>query len=178
MATPYMPRSAQLAFAGSTAVLAIQQGGSITQPISYASEQSGKWTAFKQLANTWTRTRQPRAGADHVRGPRAGQRGQQRLLRPWCPAGPAARSRRLQLTGDKSSCAPSSHDPVADASGRMADISMECGDVAIANLTDTLHAAVVRFANGGTFGGGEPAARHGAARPRLGGLVHRGQHRQ
>src|SRR6185437_5966301 len=27
---------------------------------------------------------------------------------------------------------------------------------AIANLTDTLHAAMVRFANGGTFGGGPP----------------------
>src|SRR4029077_1824319 len=42
------------------------------------------------------------------------------------------------------------------------------GDVAIANLTDTLHAAMVRFANGGTFGGGPPPLattprRHGRA---------------
>ena len=61
-----------------------------------------------------------------------------------------------QLTGDKNSCAPSSHDPVADASGRMADISNECEDLAVANLTDTLHAAVVRFPSGGTIAGAAP----------------------
>ncbi len=61
-----------------------------------------------------------------------------------------------QLTGDKNSCAPSSHDPVADASGRMADISEECEDLAVANLTDTLHAAVVRFPSGGTIAGASP----------------------
>ena len=32
------------------------------------------------------------------------------------------------LTGDKATCTPSSHDPVADASGRMADVFGNCGD--------------------------------------------------
>ena len=35
-------------------------------------------------------------------------------------------------------------------------MSRECDDIAIANLTDTRHAAVVRFPGGGTFAGGDP----------------------
>jgi hypothetical protein len=38
----------------------------------------------------------------------------------------------------------------------MADVSRECSDLAIANLTGTLHAAVVRFDVHGTFAGGDP----------------------
>src|SRR5262249_35027382 len=60
------------------------------------------------------------------------------------------------LTGDLNNCSPSSHDLVADASGRAADVSMECSDVTIANLPDTRHAAVTRFPNHGTFAGGAP----------------------
>jgi hypothetical protein len=60
------------------------------------------------------------------------------------------------LTGDSSNCFTSSHDVVADASGRLADASIECSGVAIANLADTRHAAIVRFAVPGTFAGGSP----------------------
>jgi hypothetical protein len=158
VATPYLvgtSQGAQLAFAGSTAVLAIQLGGSISQPISYASERNGKWTAFQDLANTWT------AGANlGLAQTRSGVRAlasidnatYQPVVSKWTGSSFSPR----KLTGDHNPCAPSSHAPVADASGRMADISTECGDVAIANLTDTLHAGIVRFANGGTFGGGPP----------------------
>ena len=38
----------------------------------------------------------------------------------------------------------------------MADVSAECGAVAVANLTNTLNAAVARFAVHGTFAGGDP----------------------
>jgi hypothetical protein len=62
----------------------------------------------------------------------------------------------LTLTGDTNNCAPSSHDPVSEASGRLADVSMECGDVAIANLPDTLHADLFRFLVNGTFAGTLP----------------------
>jgi len=156
--TPYLVatnQGAQLAFAGSTALMVIQMGGSIGTPIAYASEVSGKWSAFKDVANTWT------AGANlglaqTTSGVRAlasiDNASYQPVVTKWTGSSFSPR----QLTGDRNPCAPSSHDPVADASGRMADISMECGDVAIANLTDTLHAAMVRFANGGTFGGGPP----------------------
>ena len=156
--TPYLVstnQGVQLAFAGSTPLMAIQMGGSIGEPIAYASEVSGKWSAFKDVANTWT------AGANlglaqTTSGVRAlasiDNASYQPVVTRWTGSSFSPR----QLTGDKNPCPPSSHDPVADASGRMADISMECGDVAIANLTDTLHAAMVRFANGGTFGGGPP----------------------
>jgi hypothetical protein len=158
VATPYLvstDQGVQLAFAGSTPLLAIQMGGAISQPISYASERNGKWTAFTELAHTWT--------ADANLGLAQTTSGIRALASVDNPSYQPVVSRWTgnsfsppQLTGDKNPCAPSSHDPVADASGRMADISMECGDVAIANLTDTLHAAVVRFPNGGTFGGGPP----------------------
>jgi hypothetical protein len=45
---------------------------------------------------------------------------------------------------------------VADASGRSADVSEECEDLAVANLSDTLHAAVFRFGSGGTLADGTP----------------------
>jgi hypothetical protein len=55
------------------------------------------------------------------------------------------------LTGDHNKCAPSSHDTVADASGRLADVAYECEDIAVANLPQTTQAAVVRFSAGGTI---------------------------
>ena len=45
---------------------------------------------------------------------------------------------------------------MSDASGRAADVSRECQQLAIANLPDTRHAAVVRFTVHGTFAGGDP----------------------
>jgi hypothetical protein len=158
VATPYLvstDQGVQLAFAGSTAVMAIQMGGSISQPISYASEQGGKWTAFKELANTWTAAAnlglvQTRRGVRALAS--IDNASYQPVVSKWTGSSFSPRT----LTGDHSACAPSSHDPVADASGRMADASNECENVAIANLTDTLHAAVVRFPSGGTIGGGIP----------------------
>jgi len=155
LALPYMPGSAQLAFAGSTAVLAIQQAGMITQPISYASEQGGRWTAFKQLANTWTGAANLGL-AQTTSGVRVLASVDNSDYSPVVSRWTGSSFSPPQLTGDKGSCAPSSHDPVADASGRMADISNECEDLAVANLTDTLHAAVVRFPSGGTIGGAAP----------------------
>jgi hypothetical protein len=155
LATAFMPGSAQLAFSGSTAVLAIQQAGTITQPISYASEQGGKWTAFKQLANTWTGAANLGL-AQTTSGVRVLASVDNSDYSPVVSRWTGSSFSPPQLTGDKNSCAPSSHDPVADASGRMADISNECEDLAVANLTDTLHAAVVRFPSGGTIGGAAP----------------------
>ena len=176
LATPYMPGSAQLAFSGSTAVLAIQQAGAITQPISYASEQGGKWTALKQLANTWTGPANLGL-AQTTSGVRALASVDNSDYSPVVSRWTGSSFSPPELTGDKGSCAPSSHDPVADA-----------------QRPDGRHLQRVRGR-----GGGEPdrhpargrrpvpqrgddrrrraATRHGAARPRLGGLGHRGQHR-
>ena len=55
--TPYQVQDALLRFHGNDAVIAIQKDGAITQPVAYASNRGGKWTAFRKLAKTWTRTR-------------------------------------------------------------------------------------------------------------------------
>jgi hypothetical protein len=154
--TPYEVSTAKLAFSGSTAVIAIQRGGYITQPVSYAfSKGGGSWSSFRKLNHTWT-------GAANLglTGTRSGIRllaseddaGYSPVVSRWT----GSSFSRPALTGDRNSCAPDSHDPVSDASGRMADVSEECSDLAVANLPDTTHAAVVRFGAGGTFAAGIP----------------------
>jgi hypothetical protein len=155
LSPPYMVGNAQLAFSGSTAVLAIQWAAALTRPVSYARKGSGGWSRFHTVARTWT------AGANlglvHTgSGIRLLAAINNADFWPVVSRWTGSSFSRRQLTGDRHACAPSSHDPVADASGRMADVSEECTDVAVANLTDTLHAAVVRFGSGGTLAGGPP----------------------
>ncbi len=153
--TPYIVGAARLRFHGDTAVLAIQKFGAITAPVAYAASKNGKWTAFRKLAHTWT--------SDATLG-LTGTSSGVRLITSVNNANyfPVVWSwngntfTRPTLTGDFSHCSPSSHDVVADNSGRVADVSVECGNVAIANLPDTRHAAVIRFKAGGTFAGGDP----------------------
>jgi hypothetical protein len=153
--TPYTVGNAGIAFSGSTAVLAIQKGGAITLPVAYAHRSGSTWSAFHTLARTWTSD----ANLGIVRTTRGirvlasiNNADFWPVVSRWTGSGFSAR----QLTGDRNNCAPNSHDPVADASGRMADVSRECSNLAVANLSDTLHAAVVRFGSGGTFAGGNP----------------------
>ncbi len=154
--TPYGVGTARIRFTGGTAVLAIERGGAITLPVAYARNHNGAWSGFTKLAHTWT-------------GPAflglTNTSSGIRLVTSVNNADyfPVAWSFRGTSfgnptpTGDHNSCAPSSHDLVADASGRAADVSTECQDVAIANLTDTRHAAVTRFSiHNGTFAGGSP----------------------
>jgi hypothetical protein len=153
--TPYYVGAARLRFHGNDAVLAIQKYGAITKPVSYASNRGGKWTGFRQVAKTWT--------SDATLG-LAGTKSGIRLITSvnnanyypvsWSWTGTAFA--HPTLTGDFHHCSPASHDAVSDDSGRVADVSIECSDLAIANLTDTRHAAVVRFKAGGTFAGGDP----------------------
>jgi hypothetical protein len=155
LATPYTLGGARIRFDGSTAVLAIQQDGSLSQPVAYAAERNGTWSGFTNLAGSATGAAnigmaQTRSGVRVVAA--IDNADFWPVVAKWTGSGFAP----PQLTGDKNACESASHDPVADASGRMADISMECQNVAIANLTDTVHAAVVRFANGGVFAGGPP----------------------
>jgi hypothetical protein len=152
---PYVVGAARLRFSGSTAVLAIQKDSFITQPVSYAFRTSGPWSSFHAVAHTWTsdsdlglastpsgvRLLASVANADYFP-----------VVSRWTGSGFSAPA----LTGDRNNCSPSSHDPVSDASGRMADVSIECSDLAIANLTDTLHAAVARVNVHGTFANGDP----------------------
>jgi hypothetical protein len=153
--TPYQAQDALLRFHGNDAVIAIQKDGAITQPVAYASNRGGKWTPFRKLAKTWT--------SDSILG-LVGSSSGIRLVTSennadyhpvsWSWTGNTFA--HPTLTGDLNHCSPNSHDLVSDDSGRVADVSRECDDIAIANLTDTRHAAVVRFPGGGTFAGGDP----------------------
>jgi hypothetical protein len=153
--TPYQVQDALLRFHGNDAVIAIQKDGAITQPVAYASNRGSKWTVFRKLAKTWT--------SDSILG-LVGSSSGIRLVTAvnnanyypvsWSWTGNTFA--HPTLTGDFNHCSPNSHDLVSDDSGRVADVSRECNDLAIANLTDTRHAAVVRFPGGGTFAGGDP----------------------
>lgn len=151
---PYSVGSGQLGFSGSTAVLAIQRAGYISSPVGYT-YFTGSWHGFTNVAHTWT------AGANiGVASTTSGIRllasvdnaNYWPVVSRWTGSSFAPRT----LTGDQNSCSPSTHDPVADASGRMADVSEECGQVAVANFADTTHASVVRFSSQGTFAQGIP----------------------
>ena len=152
--TPWLIGLAQLRFAGTTPVLVIDKDGSIGGPISVASEHGGQWTTFSDVPNVWTTANFGLASTPS--GVRliatTDNASYQPVVADWTGSGFAAPT----LTGDTNACAPSSHDPVSDASGRLADVSMECGDVAIANLPDTAHATVFRFPVNGTFAGTLP----------------------
>lgn len=153
--TPYLIGSARLRFKGSTGVLAVQKDGAISTNIDFATVRNGKFSAFRRLAHTWT-------GAADI-GLTSTTSGI-RLVTSEANANyhPVAWSwtgngfGRPTLTGDFNACAPSSHDLVSDASGRAADASMECSDLAVADMADTRHAADFRFNVHGTFAGGEP----------------------
>lgn len=153
--TPYLIGYAQLRFAGSTPVLVIDKDGSISDPVSAAFEHAGSWSKFSPVSGTST--------ADANFGLASTPSGvrliatttsasYQPVVAAWTGRGFAAPT----LTGDTNACAPSSHDPVSDTSGRLADASIECGDLAVASLPDTAHATVFRFPVNGTFAGTLP----------------------
>jgi len=155
LTTPYAVNYARIAFGGGTAVLGIQKGGAITVPASYAVNNGRGWSRFRAVARTWTAG----AGIGLVRttsGIRLVATVNNADYWPVVSRFSGGSFSRPQLTGDRNNCAPASHDLVADASGRSADVSEECEDLAVANLTDTLHAAVFRFGSGGTLADGTP----------------------
>lgn len=155
LSTPYGVNYALVAFGGGTAVLGIQKGGAITVPASYAVSNGHGWSRFRTVARTWTAG----AGIGLVRttsGIRLVATVNNADYWPVVSRFSGGSFSRPQLTGDRNNCHPSTHDLVADASGRAADVSEECEDLAVASLTDTLHAAVFRFGSGGTLSDGIP----------------------
>lgn len=153
--TPYGVGAARLRFSHGQGVLAIQRDGSISAPIAAGSFRNGAFSGFRRVAGSWP--------ADATIGLTATTSGIRLVtsvnnatyhpeIWSWNGSGfghPA-------LTGDLNACTPSSHDLVADASGRAADVSKECSDVAITNLANTRHAAVTRFFVPDTLAGGDP----------------------
>lgn len=147
---------ARLAFAGSTAILAVSASdgaGGFEKPIEYASRPASSWTGFKNVAGTetdgtdlgLTRT----SAGVRLSAPSAST--QQPAVAKWTGHG----FTRAVAIGDHSTCVPSSYDTVGDASGRLAGVSNECGRIAVDNLPATTHAAILRLA-GGAIAAGDP----------------------
>ena len=155
VSTPYPVGFAELAFTGTMPVIATQEAGYITKPAGYTYESHGSWSAVHNVARTWTGG--ARVGlADTRSGLRltasVDSAGYQPVVAAWTGAGFS----RPIATGDRNPCSPRSHDTVADASGRLADISYECNDIAVTNLPDTRQAAITRFSAGGVINATDP----------------------
>jgi hypothetical protein len=147
---------AKLAFAGSTAILATSSfdgAGGFEKPIQYTSRAHSSWTGFKNVAGTETN------GTDiGLSRTSSGVR----LTAPSASTRLPAVARwtghaftRAVAIGDHSSCVPSTYDTFADASGRLAGVSNECGKFAVDNLPATTRAGIVRF-SGGDVAAGDP----------------------
>jgi hypothetical protein len=152
--TPYPVGYAELAFTGNTPVIAIQKGGAITHSAGYTYESHGSWSAVHNVAHTWTSARvglaDTRSGLRLIAG--TDNASYQPVVARWTGSGFS----NPTLTGDHNNCGPSSHDTVADASGRLADVAYECEEIAVANLPQTGHAAIVRFSARGTINATDP----------------------
>jgi hypothetical protein len=152
--TPFWPGHAVLAFTGGAAVLAIDQYGAISQPVSYARQSGAGWTGFRSVPKTWNTGTFGMATTSF--GVRLIATENNANYHPVVSRLTSSGFAAPTLTGDLNNCAPSDHDVVADASGRLADASQECGVVAVANLANTLRASIFRFPVHGTFAGGDP----------------------
>ncbi len=153
--TPYGVGGARLRFSNGAGVLVIQKAGAITSPVAAGSFRHGTFSGFSLVAKTWTAAAELGLTAT-TSGVRMITSTDDASYHPVNWSWSAAGFSQPTLTGDLGDCSPSSHDLVSDASGRAADVSMECPDVAIANLPDTRHAFVTRFPVNGTFAGGPP----------------------
>jgi hypothetical protein len=154
--TPYPAGQALLAFSGSSAVLAIDKAGAISQPVSYARQSGGGWTGFKAIAKTWNLAGFGMAGT--TSGVRVIASENNAGYHPVVSALTSAGFSKPVLIGDTNNCPQSNHDTVADASGRLTDVTHECQAITVANLANTRHAAIFRFSipESQTFAGGDP----------------------
>ncbi|HEY7280492.1 MAG TPA: hypothetical protein VID47_02760 [Actinomycetota bacterium] len=154
LTTPYRVIHGWLAFAGSRAVIAVDKDGAIGEPVAYTSGTTS-FPAFKKVLHTWNL-----GGAVGMVGTRSGVRlaagTDNASYQPVISKFAGTSFGPPHLDGDTNPCAPSSHDLVTDASGRVADASAECSQVAVANLANTTNAAIVRFNTGGTPAGTTP----------------------
>jgi len=152
--TPYGVGAARISFNHGTPVIVIQKAGAISTSVAFASFHNGKFTAFHFVKHTWT------AASD------IGLVGTSSGVRLVTSVGNATYHPETwswtgnsfghpTLTGDLNNCAPGGHDLVTDASGRVADVTNECGFVVASNMADTRHVASIKFPEHGTAAGGD-----------------------
>jgi hypothetical protein len=167
VALPYSPGVAELAFSGTQPVIAVTKDAAITSPVGYISGSGAGFTGVGSAPATWT------GGANiGLVGTPSGVRliasendaGYWPVIAQWTGSAFA----KPHLTGDKRDCAPSTHDLNTDASGRLVDISNECGNMTVANLPGTTVASTLQFPAGGIPADGIPQI---ATTPRGHGVV-------
>ena len=153
--TPYGVGAARVAFNHGTPVIVIQKAGAISAPVAYTSVRNGKFAAFGFVKHTWTA-----ASNIGLVGTSSGVRLDTSVAnatyRPevWNWTGNGFGS-PTQTGVVHDNCTPSGHDLVTDASGRVADITNECGFVVVANAPGTRKAATFSFPEHGTAAGGD-----------------------
>jgi hypothetical protein len=154
-AVPFALGYAQLAFVGGAAVMAVQKAGSLSSPVDYAWDAGGDWTALRPLAGTWSvgyapGLTQTAAGLQLVTA--TANASYQPVVSHWTGHGFSAAS----PIGDTSNCAPNSAQTASDASGRLTDVTNECGMITVDNMPTSSRAAMFRFAVKGTVAGSTP----------------------
>jgi len=154
-AVPWAVGYAQLAFAGGTAVIAVQKAGSLSTPVDYAWDAGGSWTALRPLSGTWSvgyapGLTQTAAGLQLVTA--TANASYQPVVSHWTGHGFSEAS----PIGDTSNCAPNSAQTGTDPSGRLTDVTNECGMITVDNMPTSSRAAIFRFAAKGTVAGSTP----------------------
>jgi hypothetical protein len=151
--TPYEVGYAQLAFAGSTPIVAITKDAAVTQAPAFSYRKGGSWTSFKNVPRT--QNAGGNVGLVHTTsGVRLvtdiGDAGYTPVTAKWNGHGFTHRI----PTGD--TCVLGAHDAVTDSSGRLVDVSSECDKISVSNFGAGSHAAILRFSPHGSEAGGTP----------------------
>jgi hypothetical protein len=167
VATPYLASFGYLAFQGTTPVILIQRDGAITIAPEYTHGVGSGFSAWSALGTTWTAAANVGLVATKT-GVRAITSVGNADYSPVVAKYSAGTFGKATLTGDTNSCAPGTHDLSSDASGRLVDVSIECSQLAIADLPNTSTAGIFRFNVTGTFAGITPQI---ATTPRGHGVV-------
>jgi hypothetical protein len=146
---------AQLAFAGGTAVIAVQKAGSLSTPVDYAWDAGGSWTALRPLSGTWSvgyapGLTQTAAGLRLVTA--TADASYKPVVSRWTGHGFSGTT----PIGDTNNCAPNSAETGSDPSGRLTDVTNECGSITVDNMPTSSRAAIFRFPAKGTVAGSGP----------------------
>lgn len=169
LATPYFPGSGYLAFSGTTPVIAIQKYGAITTAPQYTHGVAGGFAPWSPFGKTWTAAANiglvaTKTGVRIIDS--VGNADYWPVVAKYSTS--SGKFGAPGLTGDKNSCAPSTHDLNTDASGRLVDVNVECGNLTVASMPGTTLAGLFHLPVSGTFAGITPQI---ATTPRGHGVV-------
>jgi hypothetical protein len=154
-AVPWAVGYAQLAFTGGTAVMAVQKAGSLSSPVDYASDAGGAWTALRPLSGTWSVGYAPGL-TQTVGGLRLVTATANASYQPVVSNWTGHSFSKATPIGDTSNCAPNSAHTGSDLSGRLTDVTNECGMITVDNMPTSSRAAIFRFPAKGTIAGSGP----------------------